>query len=125
MLEVPVRYLRNQQNVIEVTIAGMKLEDGRVAFGFAYRSPKDPPDKVVGGYLATRRAIGMAHAAMNGVGGTLSRVDPTPNRGDVLKAFLGAEDALINRLAHVNNKYWQALPERVEKILAGINKKKS
>lgn len=120
----PVQYLRDRLNIIDVTITGLELEDGRVAFGFAYRSPKDPPDKLVGGYLSTKRAIGMVHAAQNGVTGILSRVDPTPRRGDVLKAFLGPKDLLLDRLGGMNNPYHQTLPARVERILVGIEKGK-
>ena len=119
----PVQYLRDAQNIIDVSITGLKLDDGRVAFGFAYRSDRDAPDKAVGSRLAIRRAVGMVHAAQNGVMATLFRIDPTPSRGDVLKSFLGTEDVLIYRLGHMNNPYWQSLPARVEKILAGMNKK--
>ena len=120
----PVQYLRDAQNIIDVSITGVKLDDGRVAFGFAYRSDRDAPDKAVGSRLAVRRAVGMVHAAQNGVTGPLSRIDPTPKRGDVLKSFLGTEDLLINYLGRMNNPYWQSLPARVEKILVGMNKKK-
>jgi hypothetical protein len=120
----PVQYLRDRLNLIEVTITGMELEDGRVAFGFAYRSPKDPPDKAVGGYLSIKRAIGMVHAAQNGVTAILSREDSTPRRGIVLKSFLGPKELLLDKLGRMNNPYQQTLPARVGRILIGIEKGK-
>jgi len=120
----PVQYLRDQFNIIDVTITGMKLDDGRVAFGFAYRSPKDPPDKAIGGDLSIKRAIGMVHAAQNGVSHTLARIDSTPKRGDVLKSFLGPKDKLVDVLWSMNNEYQQALSARVGKILIGMERQK-
>ena len=118
----PVQYLRNERHLIDVSITGMKLDDGRVAFGFAYRSPKDPPDKAVGGYLAIKRAVGMVQAAQNGVTRVLSRIDATPHNTVVLKSFLGSEDRLIQLLETTPQLHQQTLPKRVEKILAGMNK---
>ena len=122
----PVRYLRDHDNVIAVTIAGIKLEDGRVAFGFAYRSVNDSPNKSIGEALARRRAVGMAHAAKNGVQ-EIARVASTPIRGDVvLKSFLGGEEQLIHSLKslHLPIPILFNLPEKVGRILIGINKQK-
>ena len=119
----PVQYLRDQFNLIDVTITGMELNDGRVAFGFAYRSSKDPPDKAVGGYLSIKRAVGMVHAAENGIA-ELTRVDSTPNRGKVLKSFLGDKIQLLQLLRDLTNQYREVLPARVERIFVGMEKRK-
>ena len=116
----PVQYLRGKGNIIEVAITGMKLDDGRVAFGFAYRSYNDPPDKAIGGYLATKRAVGMVHAADNGVIG-IYRDAHTPLCGLVVKAFLGAPETLIEELKYLNPRY-EGLSAKVQKIVTGMNR---
>lgn len=125
--ELPVQYLRDHDNLITVTISGLKLDDGRVAFGFAYRSDNDTPDRTRGGTLAKKRLTGMLRAAQNGVP-SLSNVASTPKRGDVvLKSFLGAEKELVYQLGllHLPVQYYRQLHDRVGKIIDGINKKNS
>jgi len=119
----PVRYLRDRDNIIAVTITGLKLDDGRVAFGFAYRSAHDAPDKSVGESLATKRAVGMVHAARNGVQ-EIVRVASTPGRDVVLKSFLGVEAQLMHQLTslHLPPMVYLELPKKVGKILTGINR---
>jgi hypothetical protein len=119
-----VHYLRNDKNLIDVSITGMKLNDGRVAFGFAYRSQKDLPDKAVGGHLSIKRAVGMVHASINGVH-EIVRVARTPHNKEVLKSYLGDPNVLIHKLAHLNldDTLSIALAERTERILNGMDKR--
>ena len=114
----PVQYLRGEGNLIEVAITGIKLNDGRVAFGFAYRSYNDPPDKAIGGYLAIKRAVGMVHAADNGVIG-IHRDAHTPLCGNIVKAFLGSPTALVKSLTYLNPRY-SGLSAKVQKIITGM-----
>jgi len=114
----PVQYLRGEGNLIEVAITGIKLNDGRVAFGFAYRSYNDPPDKAIGGYLAIKRAVGMVHAADNGVIG-IYRDAHTPLCGNIVKAFLGSPTALVESLTYLNPRY-SGLSAKVQKIITGM-----
>ena len=117
---IQVQYLRGAGNLIEVTIAWTDL-DRAVAFGFAYRSPKDPPDKLIGSSLAEKRAMGMCYADLNGVQGLL-QVAPFRKRGKILKAYLGSQENLLQKLVEVDNQYSAMLVEKVKIILAKINR---